>query len=70
MHVIDRERRTTAIPDEDVHDYRTDDTVVTTDDGEVVAAKPEPSVAETLRNREATAEPAGTTRIEQTTDRP
>ncbi len=69
-HVIDRERRTTAIPDEDVHDYRTDDTVVTTDDGEVVTADREPSVAESLRERDTTAEPAGTTRIERTTDRP
>jgi hypothetical protein len=68
-HVIDRER-TAAIPDEDVHDYRGDDTDVTTDDTEVVTADREPSVAESLRERDTTAEPAGTTRIEQPTDRP
>jgi hypothetical protein len=70
MHVIDRERRTTAVPDEDVHDYRADDTVVTTDDREVVTADREPSVAESLRDRDTTAEPAGTTRIERPADRP
>ena len=60
-HVIDRER-TAAVPDEDVHDYRVDDTVVVADR--------EPSVAESLRGRDTTADPAGNTRIEQPTDRP
>jgi hypothetical protein len=63
-HMVDRtvaERdRTTTVPDEDVHDYR---------DGDVVVER-EPSVAEEIRGREETGEPAATTRIDRTTDRP
>jgi len=75
VHMIDRttaERdRTTVVPDEDVHDYRGDDAVRTTDD-EVVTTERQPSVAEQIRERDTAAEPvepAGTTRIDRTTDR-
>jgi len=72
MHVVDRttldRERTTVVPDEDVHDYRGDETVRTTDD-EVVTGGRERSVADEIRERDETAEPAGTTRIDRTTDR-
>ncbi len=62
-HLVDRDRR--GVADEDVHDYRRDETVTTTDDHH-----DDETVAERLRRRDESREevgtPSGATRVEHT----
>ena len=76
-HIVDgdgtvrRERVVTGEPvlDEDVHDYRRDDHVRDPGDGEHDYRSDDRTVADELRERDAVAEPSGSTRTDTRDDR-